>query len=371
MSEVPEYVAERLRRPVPHGCSVVAGSTPVVSFGNVETAWVATLGLNPSLREFAKKDGTWLDGTQRRLAGLDLLGIDDAAQATDEQVEQIVTWCYEYFQRNPYSWFDALESLMVTAVGSSYYDGTACHLDLVQWATNPVWQHLNPPVRSHLIADDREFLREQLRWEGIRLVLMNGRSVLDEVAKSGVELHEVQSATVGPRSCSVMVGEADGVTFIGWSANLQSSYGMSADFKTAIAERVKAEVRTAGVDQRSTVPALGRYVPRGSVVESKTDLVALLEAWLVTSDAATIGDVSTFGGRAWLTIKLDGHKVVLNSDTKREAVEAFVRSGGYDTAWHVIANSKGTVNKVVYTLSEDLPGWYCYVHPPRTKTGKL
>ena len=34
------------------GCHVIAGSTPVVAFGDVRRARVATLGLNPSRAEF-------------------------------------------------------------------------------------------------------------------------------------------------------------------------------------------------------------------------------------------------------------------------------------------------------------------------------
>lgn len=60
MTLVPEYIAERVRRPVPESSLVIPGSTPVVSFGNAETAWVATLGLNPSLREFADARRNWL-----------------------------------------------------------------------------------------------------------------------------------------------------------------------------------------------------------------------------------------------------------------------------------------------------------------------
>ena len=48
--------------------------------------------------------------------------------------------CNGYFQRNPYRrWFDQFHPVL-TACGASYYDGSACHLDLVQWATDPARQ---------------------------------------------------------------------------------------------------------------------------------------------------------------------------------------------------------------------------------------
>jgi hypothetical protein len=44
--------------------------------------------------------------------------------------------------RNPYRrWFDPLDQALRAAFGVSYYAGTACHLDLVQWATTPVWNN--------------------------------------------------------------------------------------------------------------------------------------------------------------------------------------------------------------------------------------
>jgi hypothetical protein len=67
---MPDYIVERIRRPPPEGCEVVPGSTPVIAFGDVRTARVATLGLNPSKSEFLNKHGQELTGAHRRLATL-------------------------------------------------------------------------------------------------------------------------------------------------------------------------------------------------------------------------------------------------------------------------------------------------------------
>jgi hypothetical protein len=45
-----------VRRPAPVA-EVVAGSTPVIAFGDPGAATVATLGINPSWREFLADDG--------------------------------------------------------------------------------------------------------------------------------------------------------------------------------------------------------------------------------------------------------------------------------------------------------------------------
>lgn len=51
-----------------------------------------------------------------------------------------------------------------------------------------MWQKLPTSVRKQLVKEDREFLRQQLAWEEIKVVLLNGRGVMTQVADMGVEL---------------------------------------------------------------------------------------------------------------------------------------------------------------------------------------
>jgi|SRR5665213_1604968 len=243
MTSTPAYISERIKRPVPTGCSVIPGSTPVISFGNAETAKIATLGLNPSRQEFATADGTWLVDANRRLATYEQLGISNLENATEELVTFIVNDCYNYFHLNPYMrWFKDLESLLIHGTDTSYFEGTACHLDLVQWATEPVWQRLSEDVKAKLIEDDRDFLMEQLKNEGIKLVLLNGRSVINQVQNMGVQLFKKAPETLGKLKSDILTGVHANATYIGWSTNLQSSFGITNEFKLALAQRVKLEL---------------------------------------------------------------------------------------------------------------------------------
>lgn len=160
-----DYIIARLRKSPPSNCCVVSGSTPVLSFGDASMATVATLGLNPSRMEFQNKHGDELSGPERRFETLASLGVADLVSASDEVLSRVVRACDAYFSRNPYKrWFDHLLP-MLQAVDASYYDGSACHLDLVQWATDPVWGKIREPnTRERLLADDAEFLRQQLAW---------------------------------------------------------------------------------------------------------------------------------------------------------------------------------------------------------------
>ena len=119
-TELPGYLVAMVRRVPTAGAPVVAGSTPVVAFGDPSRAEVATLGINPSAREFVA-DGMLLDGDYRRLATLSSLGARRLDRLTDAQVAAVVAECASYFWRNPYrGWFDPLEHLLRVGAGSSY-----------------------------------------------------------------------------------------------------------------------------------------------------------------------------------------------------------------------------------------------------------
>lgn len=162
-----------IRRTPPEGAGVVPGSTPVVAFGDPDRARVATLGLNPSRREFLDRHGRLLDGSERRLATLASLRAVRLEDLGDKQVAEVITDCAGYFRRHPYRrWFDPLDRLLQSAAAASYYDSTACHFDLVQWATNPVW---GPDRRSGSAARaDRGRAAASTRAPGQRKELAAG-----------------------------------------------------------------------------------------------------------------------------------------------------------------------------------------------------
>jgi hypothetical protein len=80
------------------------------------------------------------------------MGAKDPGELDACQVGQIVAESYGYFMgRNWYRlWFGWLERLLTDSGAGSSLDGSACHLDLVQWATKPaqgelpagLWQRL-------------------------------------------------------------------------------------------------------------------------------------------------------------------------------------------------------------------------------------
>lgn len=251
-SNLPRHIEDRIRRPPPPPDScVVPGSTPVVSFGNAQCASVATLGLNPSRIEFVDSKGILLEGQERRLATHSSLGTSDLSGAPREAVLRVLEDCNSYFQRRPYwRWFKQLEPIL-NACGASYKMGSACHLDLVQWATDPTWGKLKPPaVRKRLIADDAQFLISQLQNEKLWLLLVNGTGALRQLVRSmGRQMWlEEDPPIVGyaARRTRLFVGKVfDSVDVVAWSTNVPAAHGFTKELRTELAKRVALAARHA------------------------------------------------------------------------------------------------------------------------------
>jgi hypothetical protein len=212
LGSLPDYLLDRVRQD-PGADVVVDGSTPVVAFGNARKATTATLGLNPSRVEFLDRAGKELDGPKRRLETLKSLGVDSLAGADESTLASVVAGCDDYFNRVPYrQWFDKIE-LVLGGLDASYYNGTACHLDLVQWQPTRCGEaRCGDPTAPR--QGGLELLDLQLREESIERLLLNGRSVLTVFqANSGCRLDLVNELSVGSVRAQIYVGE-----YAGWQS---------------------------------------------------------------------------------------------------------------------------------------------------------
>jgi hypothetical protein len=263
-ARVPTEVAERIRRPIPEGLSVLPGSLPIVSFGDPNTASVATISLNPSWIEFEGPRGGWLHGSDRRVASLVSIGVTDPRNLDDDQVASVVGESNRYFMGpNWYkAWFNWLEKMLCGSGAGSYLRGSACHLDLVQWATKPAQGELDPAVWDRLVADDREFLQWQLHTSGVSVVLMNGASVVRWVERAGLlsgidrDVMHYRTTSGSARTMTLYRGVAEGLLFLGWNTPLASA--ISTDGRERLIGWVSERL-----DENSPKTKPGR-VPHGS-----------------------------------------------------------------------------------------------------------
>jgi hypothetical protein len=241
--------------------NILEYGAPVPSFGDPDSATVATLGLNPSCFEFINRDGAELDGEIRRFPTLGSLGITSWEQASDVHLSSIASSCSTYFKRNPYdSWFGQLDALLRAANFSYYGDSGACHFDLVPYATICKWSDLSVRERKLLIDLSGTTLAELIEQSAVRALILNGASVVSEFEKLvGNQLPKIQmdewtlprKSGQGVRGYAVS-GRVHAIAgkplsrpllVIGFNHNIQSSFGVTSRVRNAIAHWIGRELK--------------------------------------------------------------------------------------------------------------------------------
>ena len=214
---------------------------------------MATLGLNPSNREFVDEVGNELQAASRRFHTLRSLGLASWSDADARHLRLILRTCQAYFDSNPYDrWFKILDRVVV-GTRASYYGGIyrACHLDLIPYATARKWTELAVHERSRLLATAGDTLGVLLRDSPVRILILNGRSVVDhfqDIAGTQLEEQEMPSWSLLRRSRPAVLGVAyrgvvetlSGIELgrkllvLGFNHNLQGSFGVTAELIRAI-----------------------------------------------------------------------------------------------------------------------------------------
>jgi hypothetical protein len=250
--EIASFI-DRLDDPRLIESSVLGWACPVPFFGQLDGATVATVGINPSNREFLAEDGTELPDVLRRLPTLRSLGLASWTEARAIHIREIVTACTEYFSRNPYDrWFRVLDGVLIPMGASLYGDHPkACHLDLMPYATTVKWGALPRVEQSTLLSVTQDALGLMLRTSSIETLILNGRTVVEHFeALTGVTLEVAavdawQLSRVGrsPVPGVAYWGEISEIGAIpldrtvrvaGFNHNLQSSFGVTRRALSAI-----------------------------------------------------------------------------------------------------------------------------------------
>lgn len=210
-----DYIMERFMRPIPPDCCVAPNSLPVIANGDPGIARVATIGLNPG--------GPFPDPKP-----------DTPEEAWEGQKR--------YFQGNVYgAYFTPLERAL-NECGASYYDESACNLDLVCWATDPHWSGVPDAAQQELLNADHEFFTTLLAENpNIELLLGNGRTVCERMA----EKFAVKQVPAPDIAAELYCGKVEGRLFIGWSAFLNNS-PLNAEQRAKMARRVSEWRRNGG-----------------------------------------------------------------------------------------------------------------------------
>ncbi|MCM8832279.1 MAG: hypothetical protein NC918_08825 [Candidatus Omnitrophica bacterium] len=122
-SKLKEFLLDKISKPLPTTVDIVKGYIPIVFFGNVEKAEIATLSLNPSSKEF-------IHNGKKRCVDRKELRVSDSQKLTREQAECVYQSLLLYFEINPYKkWFDPINKLFQSK-GYEYYNHKIVHLDI-------------------------------------------------------------------------------------------------------------------------------------------------------------------------------------------------------------------------------------------------
>ena len=241
--------------------SVIYWASPVPVFGNPTTARVATVGINPSNKEFVDDNGEELEGVSRRFHTLRSLGLSKWGEARQEDLRALEDGIINYFSHCPYvAWFSQLNALTEPA-GHSYFGSraTLCHIDLVPYATSRKWTCLDSSSRKHLIDSSLPTLFEIINSSDIEVLVVNGTSVVQALeAFCGIPFERIPKPEWALRRRSSRdvpgwaiegklrtVGNRDfarTIKVLGYNHNLQSSFGVTRQARESIGHWLRSEI---------------------------------------------------------------------------------------------------------------------------------
>ena len=236
---------------------IVKTWAPVPYFGDIANSSVATVGLNPSNKEFEDDGEEELCGSERRFHTLNSLGIEVWSELSGQDLISIKESCDNYFDRNPYlRWFGNLTPI-TSALNVSFGAG-ACHLDLVPYATNEKWGDLGQRQVNILLAVNRNTLTDLVRHSPLRVLVLNGTGVITGFQRAFEVLLEPHHKPSWDLS---------------WTRGKRRGYSYRGKLKNLTKEEVSSDgilvlgfnhniPRTPGVN--TVIPSIGRWIARES-----------------------------------------------------------------------------------------------------------
>lgn len=251
---------KRMGMPAIVESGVIPWACPVPMFGALGLSRIATLGINPSNREFVDPKGKELDGSFRRFHTLSSLGISQWSEARRKHFEHIIESCENYFLKNPYDqWFKRLDYI-ISGTKCSYYTPLtpACHLDLIPYATASKWTDLGHLQKARLLKETADTLGLLLAESKVLLLVLNGSTVartFEEISDIKFAVREMPGWSLPRKSGGDVTGlsykgivrRVGGVStgrdilVLGYNHNIQSSFGVTKKVQIEIQKWITKE----------------------------------------------------------------------------------------------------------------------------------
>ncbi len=209
--------------------------SPVLYFGNLSNSTIATIGLNPSDKEYYGAD----DELYERFYSKASLGVDSWDKLTQADLLRLKDTFDHYFNNIPYrAWFNRLEMLFGDSHSYYFPYNNIVHLDIVPVATRIKWGQLPKSQRTYLSATFGKYLGKLISDSPVEICVLNGKSVVEAFqALFDVKLHVSKMERWNiPNKRGIVKGYAykailniagKQVLALGFNHNIQSSYGVS------------------------------------------------------------------------------------------------------------------------------------------------
>ncbi len=261
MIEILKFALNQFNTQKLENLEIIPWSSPIISFGNIETSQIATLGINPSDREFIDVNGVELRNSERRFHTLNSLGIQNWTEADLNQLKQIDICTKDYFLRNPYdSWFKRLDYIIAGSSKSYYFPShEACHLDLIPWATRVKWSNLKTKQQEKLLELSANILGSILKDSKIQVLVLNGQTVvsnLEKISSTGLKKKEILDWKLKRKTSADVKGYSykgyiekigeiyldEKILVLGYNHNIQSSFGVTSEVQSSIRKWISEQL---------------------------------------------------------------------------------------------------------------------------------
>nr|WP_314494594.1 hypothetical protein [uncultured Chryseobacterium sp.] len=230
---------------------IIKEYVPILYFGDLQNSKIATVGLNPSDREYYDTKGK----SSNRFLSKQSLNVSSWNEISRDEILKVKTSFDFYFSNKPYkSWFNRLEDLLTESEFSYYFPyNNMVHLDIIPVATKSKWGNLSISDKDSLITSFGSYLEYLIMESNIEICILNGQGVVDnfqKVFKQTIHKERVIEWDIKTKN-KVVKGNCYKITvnqhnkkilILGYNHNIQSSFGVSKDLVISIRKWIKNEI---------------------------------------------------------------------------------------------------------------------------------
>lgn len=230
---------------------IIKEYVPILYFGDIMNSKIATVGLNPSDKEYYDSKGQSYD----RFLNKQNLKINSWNEISNDEVLKIKMSFDFYFNNRPYkNWFNRLEDLLSEGEFSYYFPyNNTVHLDIIPVATKNKWGNLSLSERDFLIDHFGNYLEYLITESNIEICILNGQGVVDNFQKvfkqmlykeHVMEWDIITKNKVVKGNCykAILNQQNKKILILGFNHNIQSSFGVSKDLVISIRKWIQKEI---------------------------------------------------------------------------------------------------------------------------------